>query len=433
MLYEDYFGLRGVARRAAFVVGMDGRIAYAWVSERDDVLPDFDGVRTATRDAPSAEDSSGPAFGVSFRSLHGRVELARKSHALHEPLSPGVPALRKLAGGVRAGCGGRLRVRRTGGERLGGSGDRVEITILGTTDVHGQIVPWDYYTAVRRGPGAGAGRDAGGLHPRPAPAVILVDSGDLLQGNPFDYYYGVVEPAGTHPVIAAMNLLGYDAAAVGNHEFNFGIPALERAIASAEFPFLAANVFVAGTDSTAFPPYTVVERGGRAGRDPGPDDAGLGDLGPRERRGQARVPRHRRVGAGASGRSSSARATSRSRSCTRVSGPGSSYDEAATGVPPEDAGGALAEALPGLEAMFLGHSHRSSPPRPLRACSSRRPAAGGRRSRSYRSGLELCGEGWRVVDRSATAIPTAGVPPKPALMAEMRPFHEPSSRTWPTR
>ena len=53
VLYEDYFGLRGVARRAAFVVGMDGRVAYAWVSERDDVLPDFDALRRAVREAAS--------------------------------------------------------------------------------------------------------------------------------------------------------------------------------------------------------------------------------------------------------------------------------------------------------------------------------------------------------------------------------------------
>jgi peroxiredoxin len=51
VLYEDYFGLRGVARRAAFVVGTGGRIAYAWVSERDDVLPDFGEVKAAVRDA----------------------------------------------------------------------------------------------------------------------------------------------------------------------------------------------------------------------------------------------------------------------------------------------------------------------------------------------------------------------------------------------
>lgn len=51
VLYEDYFGLRGVARRAAFVIGADGRVSYAWVGERDDVLPDFDAVREAVRRA----------------------------------------------------------------------------------------------------------------------------------------------------------------------------------------------------------------------------------------------------------------------------------------------------------------------------------------------------------------------------------------------
>ena len=51
VLYEDYFGLRGVARRAAFVIGTDGRIAYAWVSERDDVLPDFRAVQKAVAGA----------------------------------------------------------------------------------------------------------------------------------------------------------------------------------------------------------------------------------------------------------------------------------------------------------------------------------------------------------------------------------------------
>ena len=49
VLYEDYFGLRGVAKRSAFVIGRDGRIVWAWVSERDDVLPDFERVREAAR------------------------------------------------------------------------------------------------------------------------------------------------------------------------------------------------------------------------------------------------------------------------------------------------------------------------------------------------------------------------------------------------
>jgi peroxiredoxin len=58
VLYEEYFGLRGVARRAVFVVGADGRISYSWVGERDDDLPDFDAVREALR---AVGDSRGPA------------------------------------------------------------------------------------------------------------------------------------------------------------------------------------------------------------------------------------------------------------------------------------------------------------------------------------------------------------------------------------
>ncbi len=54
VLYEDYFGLRGVSRRSAFVIGLDGRIAWAWVGERDDILPDFRAIRSAVYIPPSS-------------------------------------------------------------------------------------------------------------------------------------------------------------------------------------------------------------------------------------------------------------------------------------------------------------------------------------------------------------------------------------------
>ena len=54
VLYEDYFGLRGVAKRSAFVIGLDGRIAWAWIGERDDVLPDFAAIREALYIPPSS-------------------------------------------------------------------------------------------------------------------------------------------------------------------------------------------------------------------------------------------------------------------------------------------------------------------------------------------------------------------------------------------
>lgn len=59
VLYEDYYGLKGVARRSAFVIGGDGVVAYAWVGGRDDVLPDFDAVREAVRRPPGRSGASG--------------------------------------------------------------------------------------------------------------------------------------------------------------------------------------------------------------------------------------------------------------------------------------------------------------------------------------------------------------------------------------
>src|SRR5690606_33268118 len=90
--------------------------------------------------------------------------------------------------------------------------------------------------------------------------TVLVDSGDLLQGNPLAFVFSRLEPGEEHPVAAAMNLLAYDAAAIGNHEFNYGVEHLDEVVAQADFPFLSANVFVAGTDRHAYAPYTIVER-----------------------------------------------------------------------------------------------------------------------------------------------------------------------------
>src|SRR5206468_1145788 len=64
-----------------------------------------------------------------------------------------------------------------------------------------------------------------------------------------------------HPVIAAMNAMRYDAAAIGNHEFNYGVPFLERTIHQATFPILAANAYRPG-GGQAYPAWTMVDRAG---------------------------------------------------------------------------------------------------------------------------------------------------------------------------
>jgi 2',3'-cyclic-nucleotide 2'-phosphodiesterase/3'-nucleotidase len=95
--------------------------------------------------------------------------------------------------------------------------------------------------------------------------TLLIDAGDIIQGTQLSYYYARVDPiTGTdgkqgpkHPMALAMNHIGYDAAALGNHEFNYGIPTLRRFQQQLNFPLLGANALDAKTLKPAFPPYTV--------------------------------------------------------------------------------------------------------------------------------------------------------------------------------
>lgn len=124
-----------------------------------------------------------------------------------------------------------------------GAQERVELKLAATTDVHGRLRAWDYY-ANAEDPARGLARVATIVDSlrRAAPGrVLLVDAGDLLQGNPMTYVAARVDSMAPHPVVAAMNQMRYDAAALGNHEFNYGLDLLDRATAKATFPFLAAN------------------------------------------------------------------------------------------------------------------------------------------------------------------------------------------------
>ncbi|MBC8088405.1 MAG: 5'-nucleotidase C-terminal domain-containing protein [Phycisphaerae bacterium] len=120
----------------------------------------------------------------------------------------------------------------------------MELVVAATTDVHGWLRGWNY-DANRPDSTRGLARVAtimDSVRAANPSRVLLLDAGDLLQGTPFNYAAAKVAPQSVHPVIAAMNLLRYDAAVVGNHEFDYGVPFLEGAVRQAKFPFLAANV-----------------------------------------------------------------------------------------------------------------------------------------------------------------------------------------------
>lgn len=121
----------------------------------------------------------------------------------------------------------------------------VSLRLVETTDLHMHLFPYDYYTA-SRSPGTGLALAAGVIARLRAasPNLMLFDNGDFLQGSPLGDYAAARHRSGRpdlHPAIAAMNGLRYDAVALGNHEFNYGLPFLERSLAGAAFPVVSAN------------------------------------------------------------------------------------------------------------------------------------------------------------------------------------------------
>jgi 2',3'-cyclic-nucleotide 2'-phosphodiesterase (5'-nucleotidase family) len=138
----------------------------------------------------------------------------------------------------------------------------VHITIIGTTDLHGNIFPKDYYTAKPDARGLAKAATLIKQARQENPNLLLVDSGDTIQGTPLEYYHNKKNNQPPDPMMLAMSALHYDAMAVGNHEYNFGLSVLEKARREAKFPWLSANTYDKGTSKTHYQPYIVKEIAG---------------------------------------------------------------------------------------------------------------------------------------------------------------------------
>jgi 2',3'-cyclic-nucleotide 2'-phosphodiesterase/3'-nucleotidase len=142
---------------------------------------------------------------------------------------------------------------------------QAHLRIMETTDVHVAVFPYDYYADAPNDT-LGLARTAAIIDAIRAEAgnSILVDNGDVIQGNPMGDYIayekGLTDGA-PHPVIAAMNTLGYEVGTLGNHEFNYGLEFLDAAIKGANFPFVSANLVKAdGNGGPYIEPYRIVEK-----------------------------------------------------------------------------------------------------------------------------------------------------------------------------
>ena len=124
---------------------------------------------------------------------------------------------------------------------------RLQLRLLGTSDLHANIFPYDYYRD-RSDDRVGLARTAGLIATARAEVQnsILLDNGDIIQGSPLGDYIALskgLNKGDVHPMIAAMNVLGYAACALGNHEFNYGLDFLDAALAGADFPAVCCNIF----------------------------------------------------------------------------------------------------------------------------------------------------------------------------------------------
>jgi len=147
--------------------------------------------------------------------------------------------------------------------------NQAHLRLMETTDLHVHVMPYDYY-GDKPIDTVGLARTAAHIADIRAEATnsMLLDNGDFLQGNPMgDYmaYEKGMKEGDTHPIIAAMNTVGFDASTLGNHEFNYGLDFLTKSLAAAGFPVVSANVASeAGAtpteDKTLVPPFVILDK-----------------------------------------------------------------------------------------------------------------------------------------------------------------------------
>lgn len=301
--------------------------------------------------------------------------------------------------------------------------DSLDLIVAGTTDVHGWLRGWDYFANASDST-RGLSRIAtivDSLRLANPDRVVLVDAGDDLQGTAITSV-ALRDSLRPNPIVTAMNALRYDAAVIGNHEFNYGLGYLERAIKQATFPFIAANVYGADGKHAYQPSIMVVRSGVRiavvGGTTPG---SMVWDRDKLRGRVEVRdiVPSVR-----------AAVAESRSKGADVVivalhSGLGepSSYDTVTTGIASENVAARVAREIPGIDVVVFGHTHRELADTTIGTTLLTQPRNWAGSLSVARLRLSRSGGTWRVDARHGSVIRARGHAEQAGLVAATEDGH----------
>ncbi|MFJ5214865.1 bifunctional metallophosphatase/5'-nucleotidase [Streptomyces sp. NPDC088354] len=323
--------------------------------------------------------------------------------------------------------------------------ERYSFSVLGTTDLHGNVFNWDYFTDAefddKPHNDVGLAKISTLVKQQRAAKgrrnVLLIDAGDTIQGTQLSYYYARVDPITAkhgpkHPMAQAMNAMDYDAAALGNHEFNYGIPLLRKFEDQCKFPLLGANALDARTGQPAFAPYSLHRM--RVQGAPDVTVAVLGLTNPGiaiwdkgnvqgkmtfpglEEQAAKYVPRLRAMGADVvivsahSGTSGT-----------------SSWGDQLPYV--ENAAALVAEQVPGIDAILVGHAHNEIPEYVVankqtgQGVVLSEPAKWGQRLTVFDFEMERVNGAWEVVTVGASVLNSNTVEEDPEIVGLLRDEH----------
>jgi len=139
----------------------------------------------------------------------------------------------------------------------------IHLRIFETTDLHGSIFPFDFIDSAELSASlSGVYSLVSSERDKDDREVILLDNGDILQGQPVVYYSNYIDTGNMHICSAVMNFMGYDAATVGNHDIEAGHSVYDKLIDEFNFPWLAANAVDTESNKSYFKPYTIISRKG---------------------------------------------------------------------------------------------------------------------------------------------------------------------------